>query len=80
MGMKAAFQAVLLQHVGELLQEAGARGRKEAMEEMRRNARATPAALGGEAGEEKPDYKRMSDAEFDRMLQRALNGELRKNV
>ncbi len=80
MGMKAAFQAVLLQHVGELLQEAGARGRREAMAEMRHNARATPAALGGEASEEKPDYKRMSDAEFDRMLQRALNGELRRNV
>jgi hypothetical protein len=80
MGMKAAFQAVLLQHVGELLQEAGVRGRQQAMEELRRNARATPAALGGEAREEKPDYKRMSDAEFDRMLQRALNGELRKNI
>lgn len=80
LGLKAAFQAVLLEHIGEVLQEAGARGQKQAMAQMRHNAAATPAALGGAAGEEKMDYGRMSDAEFDRLLQRALNGELRKKM
>jgi hypothetical protein len=78
MGLKAAFQAVLLEHIGEVLQEAGSKGQRQAMAQMRHNAAATPASLGGASGEEKMDYGRMSDAEFDRLLQRALNGELRK--
>lgn len=78
MGLKAAFQAVLLEHIGEVLQEAGSKGQRQAMAQMRHNAASTPASLGGASGEEKMDYGRMSDAEFDRLLQRALNGELRK--
>lgn len=77
--LKQAFYAVLLQNIGDLLQEAGARGQKQAMEELRANAQATPEALGGEAGEQKTDYKHMSDEEFGRMLEMALNGELRRN-
>ncbi len=80
MGLKAAFQTVLLEHIGEVLQEAGARGQRQAMAQMRHNAASTPASLGGASGEEKMDYGRMSDAEFDRLLQRALNGELRKKI
>ena len=76
----AAFYAVLLQHLDELLADAGARAGQATMEQIRANSRATPFALGGERAEPRADYRHMSDEEFGRVLQKALNGELRRSV
>ena len=75
----AAFHAVLLQHLDEMLDGAGTRGGEAVLAQIRANERATPQALGGTPVQPRTDYRRMSDEEFGHVLQRALNGELRRS-
>ncbi len=79
MSLSTAFNAVLLEHLDELLQEAAAKSAREAAVHYRDNAWATPAALGSETAHAQADYGAMSDEEFGRVLQKALNGELRRS-
>lgn len=75
--LTAAFHAVLLEHLDEMIQEAAERAGREALEELRANECATPSALGGETVDAATDYGQMSDEEFNRVLRMALNGELK---
>ena len=76
--LTAAFHAVLIAHLDELLEEAAVRAGHEALAQRTANESATPNALRSEATDDGVDYARMSDAEFDRVLRMALNGELKR--
>ena len=73
-----AFYAVLLSLLDELLEETDAKAGQRAMAQLQANAQASPAALGGTVSAPEADYRHMTDEEFDRVVQMALNGELRR--
>lgn len=74
----SAFHALLMENLPVLMSGAAEKARADALKKMEENRMATPVALGGEVAENGVDYAAMSDAEFDRILRRALNGELKR--
>ena len=76
--LTAAFHAVLIEHLDELLNEAAARAEREALAQRAANETATPNALRSEAADDAVDYERMSDEAFERVLRMALNWELKR--
>ena len=76
--LTAAFHAVLIAHLDELLSEAAERAGREVLAQRTANETATPNALRSETADNGTDYARMSDEEFDRVLRMALNGELKR--
>lgn len=72
-----AFHALLVQHFAELIAQAERRGEERALQSMAQLSAASPMELGGSRTEPAADYGRMDDASFDRLVKRALRGELR---
>jgi len=77
--LEAAFHTVLMKHLGDLVHSERERSKQEAMRTWQENRKASPAALGGASAERVVNYWQMPDSEFERVIQRALNGELKKN-
>lgn len=75
--VNAAFNAVLSNSYFDLQAEADEQAKSDVLRKISSNAKASPGALGAEADTAGTDYGSMSDAEFDRMFEKALRGELR---
>lgn len=72
-----AFHALLVQNFTELIAQAEQRGEERALQNLAQLSAASPMALGGSQPQPATDYGKMDDAAFDRLVKRALRGELR---
>jgi hypothetical protein len=78
LSLEAAFNALLLNNLSEVLNGERETSPARTMALIEENRMASMDALGGEVNENRIDYASMSDEEFERVLKKALNGELRK--
>lgn len=78
LSLEAAFNALLLNNLSEVLNGERETSQARTMALIEENRMASMDALGGEVNENRIDYASMSDEEFERVLKKALNGELRK--
>ena len=72
----AAYGAVLLRELPDVLQQLTGSAREEALRAVQANGMASPGALGGQAAAPAPDFASMSSEEFAAYRRRALCGEL----
>ena len=77
--LESAFDALLIMNLERLLRDTRAQAEQETLTRLTENSQATPSALGGAPVENKLNYDAMSDAEFSRIVQMALNGELKRS-
>ena len=75
-----AFHALLVQNFTKLIAQAERRGEDRALQSLTQISAASPMALGGSQPQPVTDYGKMDDAAFDRLVKRALRGELRRGV
>lgn len=74
---ESAFHALLVQNFAQLIAQAEERGEQKALQSLAAVSAASPMALGGNSPQRTADYGTMDDASFDRLVKRALRGELR---
>ncbi len=72
-----AFHALLVQNFGSLIAQAEQRGEERAIRSLAEISAASPMALGGGQAQKSADYGAMDNTAFDKMVQKALRGELR---
>lgn len=72
-----AFHALLVQNFAGLIAQAERRGEERALQHLAQISAASPMALAGSGTRGPEDYGKMDDAAFDRLVKRALRGELR---
>jgi len=77
--MGLALRTVMAQHMDDIRKRDAERIRNETIKSYNARSRATPGALGGSDISPVMDYSKMSDADFDNVLQKALRGELSGN-
>jgi hypothetical protein len=69
---------VLSESYFELMSENAQKAKAETLRKINANAKASPGALSSAGANTALDYGAMSDADFDKMVQKALRGELRQ--
>ena len=74
----AAFKAVLPQNAGKILKTIKASATSKAIKESASAAKASPGKLSGGDIPANADYATMSDAEFEKQIQLAKRGALKK--
>lgn len=74
----AAFKAVLPQNAGKILKTIKASATSKAIKESASAAKASPGKLSGGDIPQNIDYSTMSDAEFEKQIQLAKRGALKK--
>jgi len=66
-----------VQNLPQLIAQAEQRGKQRALQNMAAVSAASPMALGGGQTDRAADYGAMNDEAFDRLVKRALRGQLR---
>ncbi len=77
--VESAFGVVLRQNLGKLMNTTKAKTQQQAVRQMTANAAASPGALGTGETPKPTSYASMSDADFEKQLQLALDGKLKKS-
>lgn len=77
--VESAFGVVLRQNLGKLMNTTKAKTQQQAVRQMTANAAASPGALGAGETPKPMSYASMSDADFEKQLQLALDGKLKKS-
>jgi hypothetical protein len=77
--LESALNVVAAQHIGDIRRREAEKAKAEAMASIAANRAASPGSLAGIPAGGPVNYKDMSDAEFDKVLNAALRGELRKS-
>ena len=72
----AAFNAILANSYFDLMNEAETSVRNDTLRKINSNAQASPGAMSGEDPADN-DISSVSDADFEKLVQKALRGELR---
>lgn len=77
--VESAFGVVLRQNLGKLMNTTKTKTQQQAVRQMTANAAASPGALGAGETPKPMSYASMSDADFEKQLQLALDGKLKKS-
>lgn len=76
--LNTAFSVMLTERIGEVLSMNQQKIQNETINKINANQTSTPGALGSANEQPSLDAWSMSDADFEKMKARALNGELRR--
>ena len=76
--LNTAFSVMLTERIGEVLSMNQQKIQNETINKINANQQSTPGALGSANEQPSLDAWSMSDADFEKMKARALNGELRR--
>lgn len=73
-----ALRAVIAHNLTSIRQRDIERARAETLGRINANAAASPGSVGGEPTSNTADYGSMSDADFEKIVQKAMRGEYKK--
>lgn len=79
LSLEMLLRAKLAADLPSILADIGAKAKGDALAAIQANATASPGSSGGAATGNMSTYATMPDAEFDKLLRRAINGELKKS-
>ena len=75
---EAALRALIAHNIGTIKQRDADRVKQETLSRINANAAASPGSVSGEVAGNVADYGSMSDDDFEKVVQKAMRGELKR--